>query len=214
MQAIPKLLILVFFALSLSFIAKSQSYTATLNSIKKDRISMIENKISNDSIKAYLTEQFITNIFPKWIGTTWDYNGYTNIPKKGAIACGYFVSTPLKHIGFNWNRFKLAQMYSKKIIEKTCGNFIVFKTKKKLNTYMETQENGIYIIGLSSHVGYIIKHKNKSWFVHSNYFDNEGPIKENILSSEAIDNSEAYWLGKFTTNKNVDMWLNSIRYDW
>lgn len=60
----------------------------------------------------YLTEKLLNTIVPHWYGTKWDYNGHTNIPGEGLIACGYFVSTTMKHVGFNLNRFRLAQAYS------------------------------------------------------------------------------------------------------
>jgi hypothetical protein len=47
----------------------------------------------------------------------WDYNGYTNTPKNGVIACGYFVSTTLKHFGFNLNRYDVAKKYSSSIVK-------------------------------------------------------------------------------------------------
>lgn len=147
-------------------------------------------------------------------GTKWDYNGYTNTPKKGEIACGYFVSTTLKHMGFNWNRYKLAQMYSKKIVEKICGKATKFSTQKGLAQFLATQENGIYILGLSNHVGFIIKHQNSTFFIHSNYINNQGPIKENLNNSEALNNSDGFWLGKFTTNQNIKKWLNGSVYVW
>jgi len=35
-------------------------------------------------------------IFPFWYGTEWDFNGTTQQPGTGRIACGYFVSTVLQ----------------------------------------------------------------------------------------------------------------------
>jgi len=31
-------------------------------------------------------------IFPSWYGTPWNFNGTTEVPQQGKIACGYFVS--------------------------------------------------------------------------------------------------------------------------
>ncbi len=35
--------------------------------------------------------------------------GHTAVPKEGEIACGYFVSTTLLHMGVPLNRYKIAQ---------------------------------------------------------------------------------------------------------
>ena len=55
-------------------------------------------------------ENYLVNeIIPHWYGTEWDFNGYTAVPNQGVIACGYFVSTTLLHMGINVNRYKMAQ---------------------------------------------------------------------------------------------------------
>ncbi len=93
----------------------NESYKEVLLRIKTERRQMKKQNIPYDPCKAYFLQQFEFSIFPHWIGTKWDYNGYTNEPGEDKlIACGYFVSTSLKHMGFNWNRFDLAKMYSKK----------------------------------------------------------------------------------------------------
>jgi hypothetical protein len=61
------------------------------------------------SARTYLMKTLKQQIFPSWYGTSWDFNGYTEKPLNGKIACGYFVTTTLKHIGFNLNRYKIAQ---------------------------------------------------------------------------------------------------------
>lgn len=188
------------------------SYEKTIATIEKHRLEMKKDGVLLDSCNLYLTKTFFNDIFPKWVGTKWDYNGYTNTPGKGTIACGYFVSTTLKHIGFNWNRYKLAQMYSKAIVESVCDSSKYLQTKSNLEHYMEKQSDGIYIVGLSNHVGFIVKINSSSWFVHSNYFGNKGPCKEKITSSAAIDASSGYWIAKFTTNTNAKKWLHKTPY--
>ena len=64
---------------------------------------------SDSVMSSVLFNSMIDSIFPAWMGTNWDFNGTSNVPKQGEIACGYFVSTTLKHVGFNLNRYKLAQ---------------------------------------------------------------------------------------------------------
>lgn len=51
----------------------------------------------------------LNRIIPYWQGTTWSFEGHTNTPQQGNIACGYFISTTLKYVGINVNRYKLAQ---------------------------------------------------------------------------------------------------------
>jgi len=62
-----------------------------------------------DSVSHYFLNTLLNNIVPHWYGTTWAYEGHTNVPVQGEIACGYFVSTTLRHFGFKLNRYKMAQ---------------------------------------------------------------------------------------------------------
>lgn len=188
-------------------------YQQLLAKIKKDKIALKQNKASNDSIKSYLLDQFENKIFPHWVGRPWDYNGYTNTPYKGDIACGYFVSTTLKHMGFNWNRYELAKMYSKQIVEDVCDTSYVFDNLLKLRRHLLFQDDNLFIIGLSSHVGLILKRGDKLYFIHSNYYDLKGPDKEILSDSPAIHDSDVFWCGKFLTDSNIKKWLNNTPYN-
>ena len=42
------------------------------------------------------------DLLPAWNGTAWAMNGTSQVPGRGSIACGYFVSTTLMHAGFRW----------------------------------------------------------------------------------------------------------------
>lgn len=192
---------------------QNKTYQQELLDIKKAKIQLNTDSINTDSISSYLTNKLYYTLFPYWEGTTWDYNGYTNTPKKGEIACGYFISTTLKHLGFNWNRFKLAQMYSSAIIKNTCSEIKTYTRIDELISHMNKQPTGIYMVGLSNHVGFIIKTKNHLRFVHSNYINNEGPVSERLLNSEALSNSNVYWIGRFTNQQNIKKWLNNTLYD-
>src|SRR5688500_17600336 len=52
-----------------------------------------------DEARAYLTQSVYNEVFPYWYGTGWDFNGTTETPGQGKIACGYFVSTVLRDAG-------------------------------------------------------------------------------------------------------------------
>jgi hypothetical protein len=205
--------ILLISFLSTCGISFSQSsYTQILSQIKIDKASLKKGVISDDSIKNYLLYQFETQIYPPWIGTPWDYNGYSNTPRQSTIACGYFVSTTLKHMGFNWNRYELAKMYSQQIVEDITDTAFVFDNITQLCTYIRFQPDNLYIIGLGSHVGLILKRAGKIWFIHSNYYGNKGPDKENLFESDALKDSNVFWCGKFLTPSNIKMWLDETEY--
>lgn len=178
---------------------KQELYFETYK-ISKNK-SLILNNASTE-ILALLTN----SIFPKWYGTKWNFDGHTEIPKKGNIACGYFVSTTLRDVGFNLNRFKLAQknpLEEAQII--SCGTPIENYyniSKTELIDKLKTKPNGLYFIGLDFHVGFIVKQKNGIYFIHSNYINQQGVVKENINNSLAII-SKKYHLVTITKNNNL-----------
>lgn len=133
------------------------------NSIDKSKILTEANSLFTNSL--------LNQIIPHWYGTKWDYNGYTNVPKSGLIACGYFVSTPLKHMGFNLNRYKLAQTYSLQAVKVLQGSDVINLTGKgqdSLVNYLLAGDDGFYAIGLDHHIGFACKWKNEAYFIHSN----------------------------------------------
>ena len=88
-------------------------YNKALTKSKKDSIV--------NKARLYLENKLITEIFPFWYGTGWDYNGISTVPQNGNIACGYFVSTTLRDAGINLDRIKLAQQGAKQIGESLSG---------------------------------------------------------------------------------------------
>ena len=169
-------------------------------------IQVQKAKKDSAELKDYFIQSFYYKIFPYWKGTKWDYEGHTNIPSKGEIACGYFVSTPLKHMGVNWNRYKLAQMYASKATHAICDSIKVFKNLSDLNAYIKKGEDNIYHVGLSFHVGLIVKYKGKIKFLHSDYINSEGVKEEDILASEALQQSSVYYTGRLTNQKFLQKW--------
>jgi hypothetical protein len=154
-----------------------------------------------------LQKELTENVFPYWYGTPWDYNGYTNTPNKGVIACGYFVSTTLKHIGFNLNRYDIAKMYSSGIVTVLCHSD--YKTLDDFDAFQEyciTLPDGIYILGLSNHVGFLSIENGTSYFIHSDYSSEDGVRKELVKDSYALGNSSSFWVGNFSNHPETIEW--------
>ena len=170
------------------------------NSQKKKSLEVLANK--------YIHKTITDTIFPYWYDTKWDYNGTTEYPQNGNIACGYFVTTTLKHAGFNLQRVKLAQQASSKIIETICGrgtaHIIGNNDTERLKEYMLGQKNGIYIIGLDNHVGFIWKSDTTLRAVHSNGVSGSMKVvNEPIESCKLINKSKAFYIGDLKKNKSL-----------
>lgn len=163
-----------------------------------------------DSIGIQLHALLVDSVFPCWYGTTWDFNGYTDIPRNGLVACGYFVSTPLKHAGFNLNRYKVAQQYSHSIVNTLCNQIKKVQGYNKVKDYLTQCEPGLYIVGLDNHVGYISVEQQGVYFVHSSYVDPGCVLREHIDESAVFQYSKQFVVGSFTGNNSVILkWLNN-----
>ena len=93
----------------------------TIKTAYKTSWSTIPIKEKEKVFTASITE----TIVPAWIGTQWAYSGTTEVPQKGSIACGYFVTTVLRDAGLPLARIRLAQCASEEMIKKLVGeNYI------------------------------------------------------------------------------------------
>src|SRR5687768_13237846 len=86
----------------------------TIYSFSKQYVSTVKTRIqtgriTEDSLSRLFTSLLTEKLIPHWLTTPWSFEGHTSIPRQGKIACGYFVSTTLLHMGFNVNRYKFAQ---------------------------------------------------------------------------------------------------------
>ncbi len=201
--------------LQINYKAKG-NYNNIISKIKTDRdyfsrIYLSDKNKAIDTTSIYLYSKLINDIVPHWYGTTWDFNGYTNIPNEGEIACGYFVSTTLKHLGFNLNRYKMAQQAAlneaialQPKSELKIYRNLTFKTlKSKIN---QVYTNGIYLVGLDNHVGYLLIKDKELYFLHSSYCDNKVVIE--LAEMSPCFQSNIYVLAEITTNKGlIKKWI-------
>ena len=165
-----------------------------------------------DSLGIYLHTQLTSEVFPAWYGTVWNYNGFTNTPREGIIACGYFVSTTLKHVGFNLNRFDLAKMYSSSIVKSLCGTPTTFNTIDHMLAHILENNDHLYAVGLSNHVGFIEKKGRAIYFIHSNYIGPVAVEKELAKNSDALNSSNVFVLGNITGNPELmKKWRDNIK---
>jgi hypothetical protein len=179
--------------------------------IKKKTALGVRYKTANEAEKAQIldeanelfTESLLNQIIPHWYGTKWDYNGYTDVPKQGMVACGYFVSTPLKHMGFNLNRYKLAQTYSLQAVKVLQGSDAISLTgqgQDSLVKYLLAGNDGFYAIGLDHHIGLLLKRKDKAYFIHSNNIWPGTVCIERAEKTIQVRFSEAMVLAKLSNN--------------
>lgn len=177
-----------------------------------------KNRVKQDSILSD-AQNYLLNIagdfFQAWYGTPWTFEGHTQTPKEGTIACGYFVTTTLQDMGFNSPRIKWAQQASAYMINKLTSDIKRFHNVpiKDVEDYIRQKGEGLYIVGLDNHVGYIYYHRGAMNFVHSNYYyPNVGVMSEPLAGRNPLNASKGKMIGKIFDKEMVKNWILNTPY--
>jgi hypothetical protein len=176
-----------------------------------------KNKISWAKLAKLQKEKLFTNavtqsIIPAWIGTAWDFNGITQTPQKGSIACGYFVTTVLRDAGLNLARVKLAQCASEQMITALVQAKYVerFSNLPITNfiTAIKQKGYGLYIVGLDNHTGFIYNDGKEIYFIHSTFVGTRNVQQEKAAASWVLQQSKYKVLGKISADEKVlERWM-------
>lgn len=206
--------LITFIALHLFWLAPPQTKNAaTTYAYTKTRITQLRNALKEQQItdtatlQPYFVHSIVDSIIPYWYGTAWDFNGTTQTPGNGVIACGYFVSTVLRDGGLALNRVKMGQSSSETLTYTLCNRRDVkLFYNKPLTTmlnYVQSKGFGLYIIGLDSHVGFLYNDGTTTWFIHSKWFDEKAVVKEAAATSAVLYYSSYRMVGKISNNASL-----------
>jgi hypothetical protein len=156
-------------------------------------------------------------MYTYWYGTKWNFNGTTETPGTGKIACGYFVTTVLQQAGLKINRSALAQLGSEQMILSICNkeNIVRFSNYSMWPFINKIKSNGegIYLIGLDNHTGFIWNDGCEIYFVHAS-----GRFPYCVKKEKAIE-SITLWKSKYKVISNISAdtlvlkkWLNAEHF--
>ena len=163
-----------------------------------------------DKARGLLFTTINDNLPHYWIGTKWDFNGTTEIPKSGTIACGYFLTTTMKQTGYDIKRVWMAQQASSVLIKAYCSDIKILSSLEKVTQYLNTQpDSSSFIIGLDFHTGFVTKGVDGTFIIHSNYIGDEGVVKEPIQSAAVLANNKYFMIGNLGMRKDqIQTWMN------
>lgn len=196
------------------------SYTFSKNYVATTKSRIHPDRITEDSLSHLFTNLLTEQIIPHWLGTPWSFEGHTSVPGSGEIACGYFVSTTLKDMGFNLDRYKFAQQLpineaktlalGKPLLEINSNS-----TAERISILKDTLKEGIYFLGFDkSHVGYIQKKNSELFVIHSNYIGAEGVVIERINDSRVFSYYTRIYIVDISRNKGLmKKWVNGERVE-
>lgn len=203
-----------------SFNPDSLSYDDAKMSIgqlrKKLGAQFRQGHISIEGVKNEFTTHLVDGLIPHWYGTPWSFGGHTAIPNQGKIACGYFISTTLRDMGLQLNRYKLAQ---KSPIDEamiiSCGSQIYnVEQKDHVKAFEEIDiltKEGLYFIGFDTgHVGYLLKRNGELFLIHSNYLAPISVCIESLKDSRVFKSFTKFHLVDISHNEMlIQQWLDN-----
>jgi len=155
-----------------------------------------------------LTEE----LFPAWYGTTWAFEGVSETPGEGEIACGYFVTTLLRDAGFKVQRVKLAQQPSQRIIKTVATPDDIKLTYEKpiaeIESQLTTTGAGLYIVGLDQHTGFVFNDGAANFFIHSSYYRPPFSVtREPVTGHNPLYHSKYRMIGKILGDAMMRKWI-------
>lgn len=154
-----------------------------------------------------LLEHSLPEIMRCWLGTPWDFNGTATNPGEGKIACGYFVTTVLEGAGFRIERTALAQQASQQILRTFLPqDDLRIRVGVPYKTFrFETTRGkpGIYLVGLDTHVGFVVVKNQEFQFIHSSGSQPWCVVDESSELALVLERSNYRVLGNITGNDEV-----------
>ena len=108
----------------LPYVVRKQKFLEQRNALAKQ---LNAGDITIQEVGDHFTNMMVKELFPYWYRTKWEFSGHTNTPQEGEIACGYYVSTTLKHAGVNVNRYRMAQQSALSAAKTVAGSDTLYR---------------------------------------------------------------------------------------
>lgn len=184
-----------------------EKYQKELVSIREKRKQLAHQKANTQAVKTAFVQTINQQLFPHWYGTFWSFNGTTQTPGRGSIACGYFVTTVLRDAGLDINRSALAQMASEKMISSLVAEkYIQRFSNRSIGEFVEQirqSGRGLYLVGLDNHTGFIVYDAAGVRFVHASGAYPFCVISETAVEASILKKSAYRIVGKISDDPVV-----------
>ncbi len=144
-------------------------------------------------------EDYVRNdVVEKWIGTPYDFYGCPKDPQNGGIACGHFVGRVMEEVGMPYSSIKMGQQPAENIIKNLCSPETISRFSdvpySKFKEAVISNGEGMYIVGLDCHVGFLHVHKRDVSFIHSG--PSAGVVAESPPTSSLLTQSRYRVIGR------------------
>ena len=173
-----------------------------------------------DEARRFVVGTLVSEIFPAWMGmpSGGGRQATASLPHEPGmyISCSYFLTAALQNVGLVLeSRARFAQAPAAWIEHALLppggqihryGNLSGVELEQRLVGLGD----GLYVVGLNIHVGFIVVANGHARFVHSSYTPPGTVVDEPVVSSEAIALSrrKGYWISPlFKDDRIVELWL-------
>ena len=154
--------------------------------------------------RALLLAELDSTIFPAWEGTPWAFYGTSWEPRRGSIACGYFVTTTLHDAGLRLQRTVLAKQTSETLIKNLTAEAYITRyrglSRAEFVRQVRALGPGLYVLGLDFHAAFLrVRDDETVQMVHSTYLGPGTVVREPAETSAALP-SKYRVLGKVSAD--------------
>lgn len=203
-------------------------YEATLAAIEAERrrlagrYAAAETETARGAIRAearaYVRAAIVREIVPAWLGMPWGLgkNSTANRPHAPGmtVACGYFVAAVLEAAGLRIeSRFKFAQapaLAVQKALAPDAVHRYFSVAGDVLGRKIAGLGDGVYIIGLANHIGFVVVDAGAVRLVHASYTGDQVVTDEPLAAAQAIADSrpKGYFVSPvMQDDRSAELWL-------
>ncbi|WP_240359082.1 hypothetical protein [Pyxidicoccus trucidator] len=174
------------------------------------RVRGVDRAAVRSEARTVVLQALTGQVLPAWHGTPWEFYGTTRTPRSGGIACGYLVSTVLEDAGFRVERVRMAQQPAEHIVKTLAPPRRTWRFRNRPVSevvHRVTREGeGLYVVGLDYHVGFLWNDGSRVWMCHSSYLGTAEALCEDALTSPAML-SRYHVVGRLLEDGMLDAWL-------
>lgn len=164
-----------------------------------------EREAVRQEARTFVIEAIVRDIFPEWMGTPWTMYAVKDglepdalVPHEEGkgVSCSYFITSVLANAGLLLeSRRKFAGAIAIHIQRSLAPDQDDLHrywntTPEELEDKLVALGDGLYLVGLNCHIGFIVVDGGEARFVHSSYVEPYMVVDERLCTSQAIANSE------------------------
>jgi hypothetical protein len=173
-----------------------------------------------DEARRFIVSTLVTDVFPAWMGMPSGAGAGATaaLPHEPGmfISCSYFLTAALQNAGLVLeSRARFAQApaaWIERALLPPGGQIHRYGnlSPEELAQRLVALGDGLYVVGLNIHVGFIVVDDGHARFVHSSYTPPGTVVNEPVASSMAIALSQraGYWVSPlFKDDRIIELWL-------